>query len=156
MRPIVGCLIVLLGACRVAPPSLSDADKTAIRAATDSFVANARARRDSANAMLYSENASFMPPNAGVAEGRAAIRGWLQSFPPMSDFSLTPVEIDGRGDLAYVRGTYAMTITGPDGKPAGSDHGKYVEIRRRQPDGKWLIAVDIFNSDLPATATTSR
>ena len=29
------------------------------------------------------------------------------------------------------------------------DTGKYVEIWRKQPDGKWLIAVDISNSDLP-------
>ncbi len=29
------------------------------------------------------------------------------------------------------------------------DRGKYVEIRRKQADGAWLIAVDIFNSDLP-------
>jgi uncharacterized protein (TIGR02246 family) len=150
MRVLVGGLLVFLAACEVAPPSLSDADKTAIRAVTDSFVANARARRDSANAMLYTENGVFMPPNGGIAEGRAAIRVWLQQFPPMSDFSLTPVDIDGRGDLAYVRGTYAMTITGPDGKPATNDHGKYLEIRRRQTDGQWLIAVDIFNSDLPA------
>ncbi len=29
------------------------------------------------------------------------------------------------------------------------DTGKYVEIWRQQPDGKWLLAVDISNSDLP-------
>ena len=67
----------------------------------------------------------------------------------MSEFSLTPIEIDGRGDLAYVRGTYAMTIVGTDGHEVGKDHGKYVEIRRRQPDGKWLIVVDMYNSDVP-------
>ncbi|HET8712619.1 MAG TPA: DUF4440 domain-containing protein [Gemmatimonadales bacterium] len=148
MRLFIPGLIMLLAACRVAPPALSEADRTAIRAATDSFVANARARRDSANAMLYTETAAFMPPNSGIAEGRAAIRAWLASFPPMSDFTLTPIEIDGRGDLAYVRGTYSMTIVGPNGQPAGEDHGKYLEIRRRQPDGKWLISADIFNSDL--------
>ena len=153
MRPIVSCLILLFAAaaaaCRVAPPGLSDTDRASIRAATDSFVANARARRDSANSLLYTETATFMPPNAGIAEGRAAIRAWLAAFPPMSDFTLTPVEIDGRGDLAYVRGTYSMTIVGPNGRPVGEDHGKYLEVRRRQPDGKWLIVADIFNSDLP-------
>ena len=29
------------------------------------------------------------------------------------------------------------------------DHGKFIEIRRKQPDGSWLISRDIFNSDLP-------
>ena len=150
MRPIVPGLILLLAACRVAPPALADEDKASIRAATDSFVANARARRDSANALLYTENAAFMPPNAGIAEGRAAIRAQLAAFPPMSDFTLTPIEIDGRGDLAYVRGTFSFKIVGPDGHQVGEDRGKYLEIRRKQPDGKWLIVADIFNSDVPA------
>ena len=150
MRLVVAGLILVLTACRVAPPALSEADKTAIRAATDSFVLYARARRNADSPMLYTENASFMPPNAAIAEGRAAIQAWLGAFPPMSEFSLTPVEIDGRGDLAYVRGTYAMTIVGPDGHEVGKDHGKFLEIRRRQPDGKWLIVADMYNSDLPA------
>ena len=149
MRPIVGCLMFVLAGCKVAPPPLAEADKTAIRAVTDSFVAYATVRRDSATASLYTENASLMPPNAGIVEGRAAIRAWFEQFPPMSEFVLTPVEVDGRGDLAYVRGTYALTIAAASGRPAAPDHGKYLEIRRRQTDGKWLIAVDIFNSDLP-------
>lgn len=150
MRLIVPGLILLVAACRVAPPALSDEDKAAIRAATDSFVANARARRDSANSLLYTENATFMVPNTGIAEGRAAIRAQLAGMPLVSDFTLTPVEIDGRGDLAYVRGTYSFKIVGPDGHQVGEDHGKYLEVRRKQPDGKWLIVSDIFNSDVPA------
>ena len=150
MRLIVPGLILVLAACRVAPPDLTDGDKTTIRAALDTFVANVRARRDSANALLYTEDGSFMPPNTGIVEGRAAIRAWIAAFPPTSDFSLTPSEIDGRGDLAYVRGTYAFKIVGPDGHQVGEDHGKFLEIRRKQPDGEWLIAADIFNSDVPA------
>ncbi|MGH7522576.1 MAG: YybH family protein [Gemmatimonadales bacterium] len=157
MRPIVTCLIVLLGvACRVAPPALSDADKNVIRASIDTFVVNTRAHRDSVTAMDYTENGVFLPPNQGAVEGRAAIRAWFQQFPPMSEFTLTAIDIDGRGDLAYVRGTYALTITGPDGKAAMSDHGKFIEIRRKQPSGRWLMSADIFNSDLPATTNTSR
>ena len=153
MRQTVLGLIVLCAACKVVAPDLSEADRTSIRAATDSFVANVRARRDSVNAQqLYAENASVMPPNSPIAEGRAAIRAWMATFPPTSDFLLTPIEIVGRGDLAYVRGTYAFKIVGPDGHQISEDRGKYVEIRRKQQDGKWLVTVDIFNSDLAATA----
>ena len=148
MRAIVSGLIVLFAACKVAPPDLSEADRASIRAATDSFVANQRARRDSATAEMYTEAASLMPPNAGIVEGRAAIRAWLAAFPPMAGFTLTPIEIDGRGDLAYVRGTYSFTLVGPDGHQIGEDRGKFVEVRRRQ-NGKWLVVIDIFNSDLP-------
>ena len=56
-------------------------------------------------------------------------------------------EIEGRGDLAYVRGTYTMTLH-PDGAPEPvEDAGKYLEIRRKQSDGSWLYVADMFNSD---------
>ncbi|HET9387936.1 MAG TPA: SgcJ/EcaC family oxidoreductase [Gemmatimonadales bacterium] len=148
MRAMVSGLLVLFAACKVASPDLSEADRVAIRAATDSFVAHQRARRDSASAELFSEDARFMPPNGGITEGRPAIRAWLAAFPPMANFTLTPIEIEGRGDLAYVRGTYSYTLVGTDGHQIGEDRGKYLEIRRKQPDGKWLMTIDIYNSDL--------
>jgi ketosteroid isomerase-like protein len=39
----------------------------------------------------------------------------------------------------------------PKGKPV-NDKGKYVTVYGKQPDGKWKVVVDIFNSDLPAPA----
>ncbi len=77
-----------------------------------------------------------------------AIRAWLEPFPPI-EYEGTVVEIDGRGDLAFVRGNYSETYT-VEGAPEPIHHaGKYVKIWRRQPDGSWLIAVEIWNSDLP-------
>jgi len=34
---------------------------------------------------------------------------------------------------------------------ASADHGKFVEVWRKQADGKWKCAVDIFNSDIPVS-----
>lgn len=76
----------------------------------------------------------------------------MTSFPPIGEFRLTAEEVDGRGDIAFVSGTYAMTLTPPGASEPIKDTGKYVEIRRKQTDGRGLIAVDIFNSDLPASA----
>jgi ketosteroid isomerase-like protein len=75
----------------------------------------------------------------------------LSTFPPLTSFTLNPVEIEGVGKLAYQRGTYQMTMLLPGGVTA-SDSGKYVEIRRRQADGTWLITRDIWNSDIPLPA----
>ncbi len=142
---------IILGlACQAQPAALSSVDIAAIRASEEAFAQNAKTRNDSANAALYTESAVFMPPNQPAVTGRAAIRRWLTAFPPMSDFGLTPIDIDGRGDLAYGRGTYSLTIAASGKVPAMPDHGKYVEIRRKQPGGSWLMAVDIFNSDMPA------
>jgi ketosteroid isomerase-like protein len=149
MRATALGLFVVLAACKVAPSSLSDADKTAIRALSDSFVVFFRANRDSAIAAVYSDNAIMMPPNQGSVEGRAAIRAVFDAYPGLPDFTASSIDIDGRGDLAYVRGTYALTVPAANGRSAVADHGKFVQIRRRQSDGRWLIAMDIFNSDVP-------
>ncbi len=58
------------------------------------------------------------------------------------------MEIAGRGDLAYVRGTYKLKIV-LEGHDPIPDTGKYIEIRKKQADGSWLLYRDIFNSDVP-------
>lgn len=150
MRLAVGFLIGAVAlACRSVPPPLSEADQASIKAVGDSFMAYFRTDRDSLIAELYTEHAVLMPPNQGTVEGRAAIRAFFQNYPAMADFTGVPIEIEGRGDLAYVRGTYSFSMPASGRQPAVNDHGKFVEIRRKQPDGKWLMAVDIFNSDVP-------
>ncbi len=57
-----------------------------------------------------------------------------------------PIEIDGRGDLAFARGTYSWTVRIGDGEPV-ADHGKWLTIWREQADGTWLLSQDIWNSD---------
>jgi uncharacterized protein (TIGR02246 family) len=149
MRAVICGLVVLLAACQATPPPLSDADKAAIRAVSDSLVASIRANRDSASASLFTEHAVWMPANRGIVEGRPAILAAFQASPALTGFTVTNIDIDGRGDLAYVRGTYAFAMPTADGKSAVGDHGKFLEIRRRQADGKWLVAAEIFNSDQP-------
>jgi len=154
MRPRPVLLLPLaLGAavlaCQAAPVNLSAADVAAIRAATQRFVENANPRRDSANAALYTENAVLMPPNQPAVSARPAILAWLQAFPAMTDFNLTSDDVDGRGDLAYQRGTYTLAIAAAGRTPAMTDHGKYLAVWRKQADGSWLMSVDTFNSDVP-------
>jgi len=43
-------------------------------------------------------------------KGRAAIRTFIKEFPRLQRFTASPIEIEGRGDLAYVRGSYQMTF----------------------------------------------
>ncbi len=132
-----------------APEAISDADVAKIRALAAEFARAAVARSDSATAAQYTENAVFMPPNQPAVEGRVAIQAWFKAFPPMSAFRLMVLDVDGRGDLAYARGRYTLTIAAAGKRPAVEDRGKFVEVRRRQADGRWLMTADIFNSDVP-------
>jgi ketosteroid isomerase-like protein len=143
---ILGTMIGLgLAACAAGgPQALLDTDKTTMRAAIDSFTVYVVQHRDSMASALYAENATLMPPNQAMVQGRTAIRAWIKNFPPLKQFVASPIEINGRGDLAYVRGTFQMLF-----ENGATDRGKYLEIRRREKDGRWLAIADIFNSDLP-------
>ncbi len=135
--------------------ALSDEDVAAIEASSESFAEAFMASNWAGVAALYTEDAVLMPPNQPAVQGRANIEAWVGTFPRLTDFSLENVEIDGRGDLAFVRGTASWTMM-PEGAPEPiQETAKYLEIRRRQPDGTWLIAVDIFNSDLPLLQQSS-
>jgi uncharacterized protein (TIGR02246 family) len=145
-------LTLVLVACQPAGPApLSDADRAALEGTAQAFASAARAGNWVAVAALYTEDAVLMPPNAPAVEGRSAIQAFFTSLPPVTAFDLKTVEIDGRGDLAYVSGNYAMTITPPGGTPV-NDTGKFLEIHRRQPDGSWPLHRDMFNSDVPLPA----
>ena len=78
---------------------------------------NAALAKDFATwASVFLDGAVVNPPNESAVAGRAAIRAWLEKFPPMTEFKLNNEKVEGREDLAYVLGTYAMTIT-PLGAP---------------------------------------
>ena len=125
---------------------LSDADAAAIRAVHDRFCAAVLRQDADAVAALYAEEAVLLPPNEPAVHGRAAIRQWTAALPKVTRIVLNVDELDGRADLAYMRGTFAMTLE-PEAAPAVSVAGKYVEILKKQPDGSWRFAVDTFNSD---------
>ena len=100
----------------------------------------------------YSEDAVVMPPNAPSAKTRETIRSaWKEMLTTPGAairWKATKVEVAKSGDLAYVSGTYEETMTDATGKPV-NDHGKYVEIFKKQADGTWKVVADIWNSDLP-------
>jgi uncharacterized protein (TIGR02246 family) len=148
-RAAVAALLLAVGCARGGPASLSEADKTALRANDQKFADAVLAKNWAAAAALYTADASFMPPNGPEVKGPAMIQAWMGAFPPVTSFTLEPQEVDGVGNLAYVRGIYTMSFTLPGATAPTEDHGKYIVIGRKQADGSWLISQDIFNSDVP-------
>ncbi len=104
---------------------------------------------------FYSQDAIVLPTNAPAATTKDAIRNtWkeLLASPGLTiSWKTTKVEVAKSGDIAYTTGTYELTMNDASGKPV-PDHGKYVEVWKKQTDGKWKVAVDIWNSDLPLSA----
>lgn len=149
LRTLILAVVALVLAVPAGAKELSPADVTKINQVTETAVKAALAKDWATMAGLYLDDAVVDPPNEPAVKGRAAIQAWLEKFPPITEFKAGNVKVEGRGDLAYALGTYTMTIVPPGTPGPVVDSGKYVEILRKQPDGQWLIAVDIFNSDLP-------
>jgi len=85
---------------------------------------------------LYAENCTLLGPGKTV-NGRAAVEDYFRNMGGLSDSNLkiNNQEIDGSGNLAFVRGTYSMK---KDGKIV--DAG-FLTVWKKI-DGKWLIYVD--------------
>jgi uncharacterized protein (TIGR02246 family) len=128
--------------------ALGATDATALRAALQSYFDAANAGDAARWASVYTEDAVMMPPNSPVVEGRAAIQSWLAMLPvKITDAEGTTVEVEGAGDVAYVRGTYSMNLQIAGVPESVPQQGKLLHIYTRQPTGSWLLARDIWNSD---------
>jgi len=102
---------------------------------------------------FYSDDAIVMPPNAPAATTKEAIRNvWKDLIASASSVSwkATRIEVAKSGDIAYLSGTYEVTLNDASGKLV-NDRGKYLEVWEKQADGKWKCGADIWNSDLPAS-----
>ena len=140
---------ITLTACQPQPGPWSEEEVAAIRNTHAAYHEVALDKDWDAVVTYYTTDAVIMPPNQPAVHGRDAIRDWYASFPPVTEVELPIVEIDGRGDIAYVRGTYALTMVIEGAPEPITDTGKNLAIWRKQEDGSWKIAVDTFNSDLP-------
>src|ERR1043165_2949618 len=92
-----------------------------------------------------------MPPNHPAIHGRAALKAWADSSPPITAFDFPNVSVDGAGDLAYGTSDIQMTVA-PPGAPAMSDKAKQLVVFRKQADGSWKVIACAFNSDIPMPA----
>lgn len=146
-------VVVTMTACvgRVESDSRS-ADEAAIREADAASIKAIAAKQVEATMSYYEEGASILMPNAPIVTGREGIRrAWEQMF-AIPGFTLAPkttkIEVARSGDLAYALGTYQFMANDSQGKPV-SDRGKFVVVWKKQTDGAWKIAADIWNSDTP-------
>ncbi len=141
---LLGILMTALVACPAAPPGSSTDEEAAVRRGTQRFLKAHSLKDWPAVAATYTEDAVLHPPNAGPVKGRDEIQEWFEANEQYTSLDLEIAEIDVRADLAYVWGLSTITIEEPGREPVVLS-GKYLDIRRKQPDGDWLISVDMFS-----------
>jgi len=156
------CLAVLVLGCSQRQTPAADtraADETAIRQADSSWSAVTEAKQLDGHMGYYADDAAVLAPNEPMAAGKDSVRAMMTKMFAMPGFLVkwqsNKVEAARAGDIGYSMGTYELSMNDPKGKPM-SDHGKYVTIWKKQADGTWKVAVDMFNSDVPASPPPSR
>lgn len=97
-------------------------------------------------ASVYAADARLMPPGSDVLTGPAIEQYWQGAVDSggMTGGALTTVSVEELGDVAIEKGTYTAQAGGEE-----VDRGKYVTVHRRQDDGSWKYALDIWNSSRP-------
>jgi len=104
---------------------------------------------------FYSDDAVVFPPNATSAATKEAIRnGWKEMLANpgfVISWQPTKVQVGKGGAMAWVSGTYELTMNDASGKP-NNDRGKYLEVWEKQTDGNWKCAADMWNSNLAPSA----
>ncbi len=101
-----------------------------------------------AASLLYSENASLLPPHEPIVTGRENIQKYWQAFldSGITNVSVSTISTGSNGDLGYEIGRFQLSYPGADGKMV-VEKGKFTEILKRTTDGKWISIYGIWNSD---------
>ena len=123
------------------------ADRSALDAAQQAWVAAFNARDADAMAALTTVDVVLLPPNALPVRGREAVRAvWRQAASTAKAYAtVTNEETVMLGEFAWSMGAFTHTL--PNG--AVVSRGKFVEIWQRV-DGQWKIHRDMFSSNAVA------
>lgn len=148
MNTRVGWITLALLAASVpgTPQGLSDADHRMLEEVQELSRRALLASDAAAAAALFEAEAALMPSGAPAIVGRQAIQAFWEDAPQVQQFEIDVLEIDGSGNVAYVRGTYVMVFAGAASGEA-EQRGKFLQVLRRQADRRWLIRADMFSPD---------
>ncbi|MCH9032145.1 MAG: DUF4440 domain-containing protein [candidate division Zixibacteria bacterium] len=152
---LIPCFALMVFGCagsQEAKTDTRDADLAAIRKADEAWSATVTSKDWEGSYGTLASDAIMLAPHAPIAEGYDASRKIMEDMAALPGFALswqaTSVEVSSSGDLGYTIGTYELSFTGPDGETV-VDKGKYATIWKKQADGTWKVAVDMFNTNLP-------
>jgi uncharacterized protein (TIGR02246 family) len=173
MRKLVCCfalflfaLATLLG-CDAAKPAATAAapavdlakEEAAIRETDAQWLASAKSRDVEKAVSFWSDDAIILQPDTPPIVGRDAIRKYVSEAFASPDFSITfvtdTVTVAASGDMAYETGRDTMTFRPPGGKRM-TINNRGVVVWRKQTDGKWKAAVDIWNAAPAAPASDEK
>lgn len=148
--------IVLFACSSSAPPATGDpaATKAAVETATKTFHEALRTN-DSATFMSFiDDSVLLMPPGEPAVHGKDGLARWYSGF--LSQYKTSSLTLNDRevivgGDWAVELGSYAWSLTPAAGGAEIVDRGNYMQVWKKQADGQWRFAREIWNSSVQPT-----
>ncbi len=157
----IASVLAVLAGCRSQPGSAPDPlrEEAAIRATDARWLAAAQSHDLERTVSFWSDDVYMMPPGGPAMVGKEALRRYIAGAFASPDFSISWVTdhvwVARSGDLAYAVGTDTIRLSSPEGKPVVA-HNKAVAVWRKELDGSWKCAVDIWNpADVEATGAAA-
>jgi ketosteroid isomerase-like protein len=148
--PCAAGILLASGCGQQAPADTRSVDESVIRELDVQWAKAATAKDLGGTVSYYADDASLLPPNTTIQTGKPAIHAaWAGLLGSVDSIGWQPnkIEVSRSSDMAYVIGVYQMASKDAAGRPV-LDHGKYVEVWKKQTDGNWKTVTDIFNTDL--------
>lgn len=127
-----------------------EAEKAALKAAAEAYHAAAGVNVDDL-VPFYTSDAKVLPPDGEVISGTESIRQFVQGFKALRNFQphfeAPEVEISADASMGYSLASAVLSFEDADGK-AVSEAVRDFHVWKKV-DGKWKLAVDIWNSPAP-------
>ena len=132
----------------------TEKDVAAVNAVQDREIATLSAGSADSLIAVTTSDAEYMSPDEPAVRGHDALRKMIDAMFSQGSWSgrYTSSDVTVSGDLAVVRYVGEMTLTPKAGGAPVTEHIKGIHVMKRQPDGSWKIAQDVWNSDAPAVA----
>ena len=150
-RPAILLALAALAGCQSMPTPAPDVvrEEAAIRSTDARWLAAAQAHDLEQTVSYWTDDVYMMPPGESAIVGKEALRRYVGGAFAIPGFSITWVTdriwVAKSGDVAYAVGTDTIRLTSPEGKPI-VERNKAVAVWRKEPDGSWKCAVDIWNA----------
>jgi len=98
---------------------------------------------------FWTDDARVYPPGMPVVSGKAALRGYVEAALAIPGFHITwttsEATLSPDGQLACLLSTNTVTLPDATGELVTTP-GRAVTVWRKDPDGEWRCAVDIWNA----------
>ena len=147
-------LALLACGCNMNKKTDVSAEQTAIRALDAQMVGALNAGDFSRWYGFMAEDVVFMPANEDAITGEAAVQKWMAEALSNRKIQvvhhLSAVEVSRGGDIAYTSYEFEFVFTGSDGKTSAVK-GKDLSVFRKQADGTWKLARDMWSANRATT-----